>query len=91
MPDEVAIPPTAVRDESITGPLLTQSARGARLKALEAVTQKYTNLFKIPATDLFYLTHERYIQMLSVEIHAQADLARRLSFEMDWVWQHEGR
>jgi HNH endonuclease len=67
-----------------------EASRGARLKALEAVTLEYTNLFKIPATDLFQLTHEGYLQKLATEIHAQADLARRLSFEMDWVWQQQG-
>jgi hypothetical protein len=29
------------------------AARGARLKALEAVTQEYTTLFKIQTADLF--------------------------------------
>jgi hypothetical protein len=65
---------------------ILETAQGARLKALEAVTLEYTTLFKISATDLFQLSRGRYGQVLSTEIHAQADLARRLSFETDWVW-----
>jgi HNH endonuclease len=67
-----------------------ETAQGARLKALEAVTLEYTTLFKIPAADLFQLPRDRYSQLLSTELHAQADLARRLSFETDWVWQAAG-
>jgi HNH endonuclease len=63
-----------------------ETAQGARLKALEAVTLEYTTLFKLSAADLFQLSRDRYGQVLSTEIHAQADLARRLSFETDWVW-----
>lgn len=64
-----------------------EDAQGARLKALEAVTQEYTTLFKIPTAELFQLSPDRYTELLATEIHAQADLARRLSFETDWVWQ----
>ena len=64
-----------------------EAARGARLKALEAVTQEYSTLFKIGTADLFHLSPDRYADLLSTEIHAQADLARRLSFDTDWVWQ----
>jgi HNH endonuclease len=63
------------------------TTRGARLKALETVTQEYTTLFKIQTADLFQLSPDRYAELLSTEIHAQADLARRLSFETDWVWR----
>jgi hypothetical protein len=63
-----------------------ESAQGAHLNALEAVTMEYTTLFKLPATELFRLSHKNYSQVLTTEIHAQADLARRLSFETDWVW-----
>ena len=63
------------------------TARGAKLKALETVTQEYTTLFKIQTADLFQLSPDRYTELLSTEIHAQADLARRLSFETDWVWR----
>jgi HNH endonuclease len=63
------------------------TARGARLKALETVTQEYTTLFKMQTADLFELSLDRYAESLSTEIHAQADLARRLSFETDWVWR----
>jgi len=63
-----------------------ETTQGARLKALEAVTLEYTTLFKIPAAELFQLSRDRYSQVLRTEIHAQADLARRLSFETDWVW-----
>jgi hypothetical protein len=63
------------------------NAQGARLKALEVVTQEYTTLFKIPTADLFQISPDRYTELLATEIHAQADLARRLSFETDWVWQ----
>jgi hypothetical protein len=61
-----------------------EGAHGARLKALDAVTQEYATLFKLPAEDLFRLSEENYSQVLTTEIHAQADLARRLSFQTDW-------
>jgi hypothetical protein len=64
-----------------------QSTSGARHKALEAVTVEYLNLFKLRETELFQLPHENYRQALATELHAQADLARRLSFEADWVWR----
>ena len=67
-----------------------ETAQGARFKALEAVTLEYTTLFKIPVADLFELPHDCYNQLLSTEVHAQADLARRLSFETDWVSQKKG-
>jgi HNH endonuclease len=67
-----------------------ETTQGARFKALESVMLEYTTLFKIPAADLFQLPHDRYSQLLSTEVHAQADLARRLSFETDWVWQGAG-
>ena len=62
------------------------SADSARRRALESVTQEYTTLFKIPSDDLFQLGSNRFGELLRTEIHAQADLARRLSFETDWVW-----
>jgi hypothetical protein len=61
-----------------------ESAHGAHLKALDAVTTEYATLFKLPTTELFQLSEENYSQVLTTEIHAQADLARRLSFETDW-------
>jgi hypothetical protein len=51
------------------------------------VTQEYATLFKIPSDDLFQLGSDRFAELLRTEIHAQADLARRLSFETDWVCQ----
>jgi hypothetical protein len=63
-----------------------QFSHGARFKALEAVTVEYATLFKASETELFELSEERYGEVLATEIHAQADLARRLSFETDWIW-----
>lgn len=63
------------------------SADSARRRALEAVTQEYATLFKMPLDDLFQLGSDRFAELLRTEIHAQADLARRLSFETDWVWR----
>jgi hypothetical protein len=51
------------------------------------VTTEYLNLFKLQEAELFQLPHDNYRQLLTTEIHAQADLARRLSFETDWVWR----
>ena len=51
---------------------------------LEAVTTEYATLLKLPAEDLFQLSKENSSQVLATEIHAQADLARRLSFRTDW-------
>jgi len=63
------------------------SSHGVRFKALQAITLEYATLFKTSETELFQLSEDRYRQILTTEIHAQADLARRLSFETDWVWQ----
>jgi len=60
--------------------------RGAQLRALEAITLEYTTLFKVPATEFFQLSRDQYTKVLSTEIHAQADVARRLNFEADWIW-----
>jgi hypothetical protein len=62
------------------------SLRGAQLRALEAITLEYTTLFKVPPTEFFQLSRDQYAKMLSTEIHAQADVARRLNFEADWIW-----
>lgn len=69
-------------------PVLKEGLNGAdsaRRRALQAVTQEYATLFKIPSDDLFQLGSDRFAELLRTEIHAQADLARRLSFETDWV------
>ncbi len=62
------------------------TGHGARQRALEAAIQEYATLFKMPIADLFQLASDRFAELLSTEIHAQTDLARRLSFETDWVW-----
>ena len=66
-----------------------ETEQGARFKALEAITLEYTTLFKVSAADLFRLPRDRYSHLLSTEVRAQTDLARRLSFETDWVWQED--
>jgi hypothetical protein len=63
------------------------TGHGARQRALQAATQEYATLFKIPVDDLFELGPNRFAELLGTEIHAQTDLARRLSFESDWVWR----
>ena len=60
--------------------------RGAQLRALEAITLEYATLFKTPLADLFHLSRDQYTKVLSTEIHAQADVARRMNFETDWIW-----
>jgi HNH endonuclease len=60
--------------------------RGAHLRALETITLEYATLFKTAPTDLFHLSGDQYTTVLSTEIHAQADVARRLNFETDWIW-----
>jgi hypothetical protein len=60
--------------------------RGAQLRALEAITLEYATLFKTGPSDFFQLSRDQYTQVLSTEIHAQADVARRLNFETDWIW-----
>jgi hypothetical protein len=62
------------------------NVRGARLRALEAITLEYANFFRIPFTELFLLSRDQFNNMLSTELHAQADVARRLNFESDWIW-----
>jgi hypothetical protein len=62
------------------------SIRGTRLRAIEAVTLEYATFFKIPLTKLFLLSHDQFDNVLGTELHAQADFARRLNFESDWIW-----
>jgi len=62
------------------------NVRGAQLRALEAITLEYATFFKIPLSELFLLSRDRYTNVLSTELHAQADVARRLNFETDWIW-----
>ena len=62
------------------------NVRGTRLRALEAITLEYANFFKIPLTELFLLSRDQFDNVLSTELHAQADVARRLNFETDWIW-----
>jgi hypothetical protein len=66
------------------------NVRGARLRALEAITLEYASFFKIHLTELFLLSRDQFDNefdnVLSTELHAQADVARRLNFETDWIW-----
>ena len=62
------------------------NVRGTQLRALEAITLEYASFFRIPLTDLFLLSRDQYTDLLSTELHAQADVARRLNFESDWIW-----
>ena len=62
------------------------NVRGAQLRALEAITLEYATFFKIPLSELFLLSRDQYTNVLSTELHAQADVARRLNFETDWIW-----
>ena len=59
---------------------------GVELRAIEAITLEYTTFFKIPLSELFLLSRDQYTNVLSTELHAQADVARRLNFETDWIW-----
>jgi hypothetical protein len=81
---------SAFVDQHYTAMPVLQTAlrkvRGAQLKALEAITLEYATLFKTPPTDLFRFSRDQYTKVLSTEIHAQADVARRLNFETDWIW-----
>jgi hypothetical protein len=62
------------------------NVRGKQLKALEAITLEYATFFKIPLSELFLLSRDRYTDVLSTELHAQADVARRLNFQTEWIW-----
>jgi hypothetical protein len=63
------------------------NVRGAQLRALEAITAEYATLFKVPSRELFQLSHDQFTNVLNTEIHAQADVARRLNFQPDWIWR----
>jgi hypothetical protein len=63
------------------------NVRGAHLRALEAITAEYATLFKVPSRELFQLSHDQFTNVLNTEIHAQADVARRLNFQPDWIWR----
>jgi HNH endonuclease len=80
---------TLVDQHYVAMPVLKNAlvnVRGTRLRALEAITLEYATFFKIPLTDLFLLSRDQYTNLLSTELHAQADVARRLNFESDWIW-----
>jgi HNH endonuclease len=62
------------------------NVRGVQLRALEAITLEYATFFKIPLSELFQLSRDRYTDVLSTELRAQADVARRLNFQTDWIW-----
>jgi hypothetical protein len=62
------------------------NVRCAQLRALEAITLEYATFFKTPLSELFLLSRDRYTDVLSTELHAQAYVARRLNFQTDWIW-----
>jgi HNH endonuclease len=62
------------------------NVRGVQLRALEAITLEYATFYKIPLTELCLLSREQYTNVLSTELHTQADVARRLNFQTDWIW-----
>jgi hypothetical protein len=81
--------PTLVDQHCVAMPVLRSAlanVRGARLRALEAITLEYANFFKVPLSELFLLSRNQFDKVLSTELHAQADVARRLNFETDWIW-----
>ena len=71
---------------SVDAGILRSFSRALGDVCLEAITAEYATLFKLPTTELFQLSRDRYTNVLSTEIHAQADVARRLNFEADWIW-----
>jgi hypothetical protein len=81
---------SAFVDQHYTAMPILQNAllefRGAQLRALEAITLEYATFFKTGPTDFFHVSQDRFTEVLSTEIHAQADVARRLNFETDWIW-----
>ena len=62
------------------------SVRGAQLKALETITLEYATFFKVPLSEIFLLSRDRYTDVLNTELRAQADVARHLNFQTDWSW-----
>jgi hypothetical protein len=44
------------------------------------------SVIRILLSELFLLSGDRYTDVLSTELHAQADVARRLNFQTDWIW-----
>jgi hypothetical protein len=80
---------TLIDRHYVAMPLLKNAlvnVRGSRLRALEAISLEYASFFKIPLTGLFLLSRDQYTNLLGTELHAQADVARRLNFESDWIW-----
>jgi hypothetical protein len=63
------------------------NVRGTQLRGLEAITLEYATFFRIPLTDLFLISRDQYTNLLITELHSQADVARRLNFESDWIWR----
>jgi hypothetical protein len=62
------------------------NVRGVQLRALEAITLEDATFFKIPLIELFLPSRDQYTNVLSTELHAQADVARHLNFQTDWIW-----
>jgi hypothetical protein len=63
------------------------NVRGSRFRALETITLEYANLLKFHLTEIFLLSRDQFNNVLRTELHAQADVARLLNFETDWIWE----
>ena len=46
--------------------------------------KEYSDLFHLSSQEIFALPRNDFAHRLAAEFQIQADLARRLSFEMDW-------
>jgi HNH endonuclease len=90
IPDFSRYLPGFVEQHYLALPILRNAlttSRGAQLKAVEAISAEYTTLFKVPTDQLFRFPRDRYREMLETELHAQADVARRLNFQTNWIWE----
>jgi HNH endonuclease len=53
-------------------------------RLLSSVMKEYSDLFHLSSREIFLLSRDDFAHRLGTEFRLQADLARRLNFEMDW-------
>jgi HNH endonuclease len=53
-------------------------------RLFSSVMKEYSDLFHLSSQEIFLLPRNDFTQRVTAEFRIQADLARRLNFEMDW-------
>jgi len=59
-------------------------------RLLSSIMKEYSDLFHLSSREIFLLSRDDFGRRLGAEFQIQADLARRLNFEMDWELHESG-